>query len=176
MANTKAKGVPHALTGRRPEKPIIRPRRLPPKVVAAQAAAKRAAADEARVAEAMAKADEARAKVEAGIAREAVLKAERLAAEAAEAAKAKADADAAEAAKADADAAEAAKADADAAEAAKADEKVEVPLELLDLSVKAVGAALETGEYDAHLADLLAAEKADKNRKGAVSAIEARMA
>ena len=172
MANTKAKGVPHALTGRRPEKPIIRPRRLPPKVVAAQAAAKRAAADEARVAEAMAKADEARAKVEAGIAREAVLKAERLAAEAAEAAKAKADADAA--AKADADADAAAKADADAA--AKADEKVEVPLELLDLSVKAVGAALETGEYDAHLADLLAAEKADKNRKGAVSAIEARMA
>lgn len=34
-----AKGVPHALSGRRPKKPIIRPKRVNPKVAAAQAAA-----------------------------------------------------------------------------------------------------------------------------------------
>ena len=158
MANTKAKGVPHALSGRKPAKPIIRPRRLSPKVAAAQAAAKKAEKDAAVVADAKAKADEVDAKRKAALALEAKLKAERLAAEAAEA-KAKADADA----------------KALAAAAAEA-EKVEVPLELLDLSVKAVGAALESGEYDAHLAELLAAEKAGKSRKGAVSAIEARMA
>jgi colicin import membrane protein len=156
-----AKGVPHALSGRRPAKPIIRPRRLPPKVVAAQAAAKVAAqakaVTDARVADALAKADEVTAKVAAAKAAEAAAKAAKAADEAA-------------AAKAFEEAAAAAAAEEEAAAA------VEVPLELLDGSVKEVVAAVKTGEYDAFLAELLAAEKADKNRKTAIAAITDRMA
>ena len=51
----------------------------------------------------------------------------------------------------------------------------EVPLELLDQAVKAIEAELATGDYDQHLAALLAAEKAGKGRKTAIDVIEARM-
>jgi hypothetical protein len=45
----------------------------------------------------------------------------------------------------------------------------------LELSVKNLTAELESGAHDAFLAELLAAEKAGKNRTTAVAAIEARM-
>lgn len=54
-------------------------------------------------------------------------------------------------------------------------EAVEADLSILDLSVTALSAELETGKHDAYLADLLAAETAGKNRKGALSAIQSRM-
>ena len=47
-------------------------------------------------------------------------------------------------------------------------------LDVLDGSVSALEADLATGEHDAHLDDLLAAEEAGKTRKGAVRAIKAR--
>ena len=48
-------------------------------------------------------------------------------------------------------------------------------LELLDQSVKAIRKALATGDYDAYLDALLAAEQAGKTRKSAVALIEDRM-
>jgi len=48
-------------------------------------------------------------------------------------------------------------------------------LAILDGSVSAVESALATGDHDAWLAQLLEAEKAGKNRKTAIAAIEARM-
>ena len=57
-------------------------------------------------------------------------------------------------------------------------EAAEAPAEtlaILDGSVSAVESALATGDHDAWLAQLLEAEKAGKNRKTAISAIEARM-
>ena len=57
-------------------------------------------------------------------------------------------------------------------------EAAEAPAEtlaILDGSVSAVESALATGDHDAWLDQLLEAEKAGKNRKTAISAIEARM-
>ena len=54
-------------------------------------------------------------------------------------------------------------------------EAAEADLSILDLSVTALSAELETGKHDGYLADLLAAETAGKNRKGALSAIQSRM-
>jgi len=48
-------------------------------------------------------------------------------------------------------------------------------LAILDGSVAAVTAALDTGEHDAWLSQLLEAEEAGKNRKTAKEAIAARM-
>ncbi len=48
-------------------------------------------------------------------------------------------------------------------------------LGVLDLSVKAIRKALATGDYDAYLEAILAAEKAGKTRKSAVALIEDRM-
>lgn len=48
-------------------------------------------------------------------------------------------------------------------------------LSVLDGAIKDVKDALATGAYDAHLDALLAAEESGRNRKGAVSAIKARM-
>jgi|TARA_R110002012_G_scaffold105938_6_gene247057 hypothetical protein len=48
----------------------------------------------------------------------------------------------------------------------------EAPLELLDLSVKKLRAALATGDYDMYLEALLEAEQAGKTRKTAVEALE----
>lgn len=52
---------------------------------------------------------------------------------------------------------------------------VEVDLSVLDLSIGKLGEALATGDYDDQLDTLLAAEEAGKTRKGAVSALKARM-
>lgn len=57
-------------------------------------------------------------------------------------------------------------------------EAAEAPAETLAIlggSVSAVESALATGDHDAWLDQLLEAEKAGKNRKTAISAIEARM-
>ena len=66
-----------------------------------------------------------------------------------------------------------------AAPAAPAEEApAEAPAEtlaILDGSVSAVESALATGDHDEWLAQLLEAEKAGKNRKTAIAAIEARM-
>ena len=54
----------------------------------------------------------------------------------------------------------------------------EVPAEtlaILEGSVSAVDSALASGEHDAWLSQLLDAEKSGKDRKTAISAIEARM-
>ena len=42
-------------------------------------------------------------------------------------------------------------------------------------AIKALKEALESGDHDAHLAELLEAEKSGKARAGAIKAIEARM-
>lgn len=52
---------------------------------------------------------------------------------------------------------------------------VDVPLDVLDLSVKKLRAALATGDYDMYLEALLDAEQAGKTRKTAVEAIEERI-
>ena len=52
---------------------------------------------------------------------------------------------------------------------------VNAPLEVLDLSVKKLRAALATGNYDMYLEALLEAEKDGKTRKTAVDAIEDRI-
>jgi hypothetical protein len=52
---------------------------------------------------------------------------------------------------------------------------VTAPLHLLELSISDLDEALDTGEHDEFLQDLLDAEKAGKNRKGAVFNIEDRM-
>jgi hypothetical protein len=49
------------------------------------------------------------------------------------------------------------------------------PLHLLDGSVADLKAALDSGEHDAFLGDLLKAESEGKNRKTAIDAIEDRM-
>jgi hypothetical protein len=103
-----AKGVPHVLSGRRPKKPIIRPKRVNPKVAAAQAAAPKPAPAPKAAAPKPAPAPDP------------------------------------------------------------------APLHLLDGSVSSLKAALETGDHDAHLDALIAAEKADKNRKTAIEALEDR--
>lgn len=51
----------------------------------------------------------------------------------------------------------------------------EADLSILDGAIGAIKDALATGEHDAFLAELLAAEEAGKARKGALSAIKARM-
>ena len=51
----------------------------------------------------------------------------------------------------------------------------EVDLSVLDLSIGKLGEALATGDHDDQLDALLAAEEAGKTRKGAVSALKARM-
>ena len=48
-------------------------------------------------------------------------------------------------------------------------------LSILDLSVSKLRKALDTGEHDTQLQDLLDAEKAGKTRKGAVSALKERL-
>jgi hypothetical protein len=55
------------------------------------------------------------------------------------------------------------------------EEEVEADLSVLDLSIGKLGEALATGDYDDQLDALLAAEEAGKTRKGAVSALKARM-
>ena len=52
---------------------------------------------------------------------------------------------------------------------------VDVPLDVLDLSVKKLRAALATGDYDMYPEALLDAEQAGKTRKTAVEAIEERI-
>lgn len=52
---------------------------------------------------------------------------------------------------------------------------VDVPLDVLDLSVKKLRAALATGDYDMYLEALLEAEQAGKTRKTAVDALEERI-
>jgi len=52
---------------------------------------------------------------------------------------------------------------------------VDVPLDVLDLSVKKLRAALATGDYDMYLEALLEAEKDGKTRKTAVDALEERI-
>ena len=52
---------------------------------------------------------------------------------------------------------------------------VDVPLDVLDLSVKKLRAALATGDYDLYLEALLEAEQAGKTRKTAVEALEDRI-
>ena len=52
---------------------------------------------------------------------------------------------------------------------------VDVPLEVLDLSVKKLRAALATGDYDMYLEALLEAEKDGKTRKTAVELLEDRI-
>jgi len=61
------------------------------------------------------------------------------------------------------------KAEAEATEAGGAD------LSVLGGAIKDLKAALATGDHDAHLDALLAAEEAGRNRKGAVAAIKSRM-
>lgn len=85
------------------------------------------------------------------------------------------------------------KADAKKADAKKADAKEEpkkaapkkaaakeaaagADLSVLDGAVGKVKEAIDSGAHDAHLAELLAAEEGGKNRKGAVAAINARIA
>ena len=58
---------------------------------------------------------------------------------------------------------------------AKAKKSEPVPLDLLDLSISALEAALDSGKYDKHLKALLDAENAGKTRKGAVAALKARI-
>ena len=53
--------------------------------------------------------------------------------------------------------------------------KVEVDLDVLDLSISKLSEALATGDYDIQLDVLLAVERAGKTRKGAVAALKARM-
>lgn len=52
---------------------------------------------------------------------------------------------------------------------------VDVPLDVLDLSVKKLRTALATGDYDMYLEALLEAEQAGKTRKTAVQALEDRV-
>jgi hypothetical protein len=52
---------------------------------------------------------------------------------------------------------------------------VDVPLDVLDLSVKKLRAALATGDYDMYLEALLEAEESGKTRKTAVEALEDRI-
>ena len=52
---------------------------------------------------------------------------------------------------------------------------VDVPLDVLDLSVKKLRAALATGDYDMYLEALLEAEKDGKTRKTAVELLEDRI-
>ncbi len=65
--------------------------------------------------------------------------------------------------------------------AAKKEAKADAPaaggadLSILKGAIKAVKEALDSGDHDAHLAELLEAEKSGKARAGAIKAIEARM-
>lgn len=68
-----------------------------------------------------------------------------------------------------------AKAEEPAAEAPAAAPAGDVDLSVLDGSIGAVKDALATGDHDAYLAELLAAEEGGKARKGAIAAINARM-
>ena len=52
---------------------------------------------------------------------------------------------------------------------------VDVPLDVLDLSVKKLRAALATGDYDLYLEALLEAEQAGKTRKTAVDLLQSRI-
>jgi hypothetical protein len=52
---------------------------------------------------------------------------------------------------------------------------VDVPLDLLDLSVKKLRAALATGDYDLYLEALLEAEESGKTRKTAVDLLQSRI-
>ena len=53
--------------------------------------------------------------------------------------------------------------------------KKAVDLSILEGSITALNADLASGDYDAHIAELVEAEKAGKNRKGALSALKERM-
>lgn len=55
------------------------------------------------------------------------------------------------------------------------EEEVEADLSVLDLSIGKLEEALATGDHDDQLDELFAAEEAGKTRKGAVSALLARM-